>query len=243
MSIGATLRLARFRVPLCNFLACKDLHRGGLSKVADWSKVRKRVAHSRRLRNVAGKTIPTLEGEPMTRRILLTGLLSLAFVSTLGTTLWADHRRDPHDEIRHHAADLSDHCRELYDEIRLHFRGHPLAAHLLSDTLNVQRSARRMMSYADVHASRSTLEREVTRLENAFHHLEDTLRGVSHHHGSHRHVRELMRSVDVLVHEIHDDIHQLGGRRFDSRNSAGGLDLGPSDWYLGSGGFTLRLGR
>lgn len=179
----------------------------------------------------------------MTRRILLTSLLTLTLVSALGTNVWADHRRDPHDEIRNHAASLANHSRELYDEIRLHFRGQPYAAHLLSDALNVQRSARRMMSYAGAHASPSTLEREVTRMENAFHHLEETLRGVSHHHGGHRHVRELTRCMDDLVHEIHDDIHRLGGRRFDSRTSVGRFDLGPSDWYFGGGGFTVRLGR
>ncbi len=162
----------------------------------------------------------------MTRSIL-TVALSLTLVAALGTAARADHRHDPHHVIANHAVDLTEQSRELYDEVRLHFRGH---SHLLSDSLAVYRSAVRMHRYADSHASPATLEREMSRLENAFHHLEDTLRGASFHHGSHRHVRELMRSMDGLVHHLHDDIHRFGARRVDVPRT------------FSTGGFTLRLG-
>lgn len=188
----------------------------------------------------------------MTRRLVLFSLVAFACFSAAGATVRADHRRDPHDEIRQHAAALADHSRELYDEVRAHFRGEPLTARALSESLALYRSARRLTGYADAHSSPFILEREVTRMEDAFHNLDDTLRGLSQHHGGHRHIREEMRHMDELVHHIHDDVHQLGERRYAGGYRGGpvvvpavstGTDLGPSDWYFGGGGFTLRLGR
>jgi hypothetical protein len=177
----------------------------------------------------------------MTRRILLPSVLSLTLLSVFGTSLWADHGHDPHDAIRAQAASLVRHSSELYEEIRLHFRGHPETPHALSDALNMLRSARRMAGYADVHASFGTMEREASRMEDAFHHLEETLRSFGYGHG-HRHVRELVRHMDDLVHEIHDDVHHLRRGGYYPA-SYGRVDLGPSDWYFGGGGFSIRLGR
>ena len=179
----------------------------------------------------------------MTRRILLTAVTTLSLAFASATTLWADHGRDPHDPIRVHSASLVRHGSELYEEIRLHFRGHPETPHALSDALNVLRSARRMAGYADAHASYGTMEREAVRMEDAFHHLEETLQGLGYGHGGHRHVRELVQCMDDLVHEIHDDVHHLRRGRTYYPASSGRVDLGPSDWYFGGGGFNVRLGR
>ena len=178
----------------------------------------------------------------MTLRTLLPAVLFLTLLSVFGTSLWADHGRDPHEPIGMHAASLVRHSSELYEEIRLHFRGHPQSAHALSDVLNVLRSARRMAGYADAHASYGTMEREATRLEDAFHHLEETLRGFGYSRG-HRHVRELVQCIDDLVHEIHEDVHHLRRGRSYVPVSNGRYDLGPSDWYFGGGGFSIRLAR
>jgi hypothetical protein len=196
---------------------------------------------------------PNPEGDFMTRRLVLSLLVAVVCFSAAGATARADHRRDPHDEIRQHAAALADHSRELYDEVRAHFRGEPITARALSEALALYRSARRMTGYADAHSSAFIVEREATQMENAFHNLEDTLRGMSHHHGSHRHIRQLVGHMDELVHHIRDDVHELGERRYSGGYrsgpvvvpvvSRGGTDLGPSDWYFGGGGFNHRLGR
>lgn len=183
-------------------------------------------------------------------RCLVLSLVSLATLSA-GSVAWADDahdhgfRRDPHNQIDRRSAELAQHSRELYDEIREHYRGQPFAAHLMSDSLNVYRSARRMTGYAQAHSRYSTMEREVQRLEDAFHHLEDTLRGVRQHHGSHRHIRDLARHMDDLVHQIHDDVHDL---RHEHVGHGGGYGYGSgygygNGWTFGSGGFTVRLGR
>ncbi len=191
----------------------------------------------------------------MTRRHIVTSLLSVVCISAAATTALGDHRRDRHDEIREHAAKLADHSRELYDEVRNHYRGQPFTAQLMSEVLGLYRSARRMTGYADAHSSPVTLEREMTRMENAFQNAEDSLRGISRHHGGHRHVRELAQCIDELVHHIHDDIHDLDDRRYFGGDrggpgyryvpptATGGTGLGPRDWYFGGGGFTVRLGR
>lgn len=162
----------------------------------------------------------------------------------VATAARADHDHDPHDRIADRAADLADHSRDLYYEIRNHYRGEPFAAHLMSDTLNVYRSARRMTGFAQAHARYSIMEREVQRLEDAFHHLEETLRGTAHHHGSHRHIRELDRCMDKLVHQIHEDVHDLrGGDDFGYGGYGRGVGFGSDGFTFGSGGFTVRLGR
>lgn len=189
----------------------------------------------------------------MTRRILLASLLALIGLFATSSTSWADHRHDPHDHIRDHANSLVEHSRDLYYEIRSHHHGEGVSR-MLSQVLDLYRSARRMSGYAAAHSSVSTLEREMTRMEHAYHDLEDLLGRMSHHRGSHRHVRELVRHIDDLVHDIHEDIHKLEDRRY---LSGGGRASGPvhaapaptsrgpapRDWNVGIGGVTFRLGR
>jgi hypothetical protein len=185
----------------------------------------------------------------MTRRIILNSLVALVCLSAAGTTTWADHLRDQHDEVRQHAADLANHSRELYDEVRLHFRGEPFTARALSEAMALYRSARRMTAYADAHSSPFILEREAQRMETEFHNLEQTLRSVSRDYGPHWHIRQLTRHIDDLVHHIHDDVHDLGERQYGGYRgnpvipASSRSDLGPGDWYFGGGGFTVRLGR
>jgi hypothetical protein len=195
---------------------------------------------------------PNPEGDTMTRHLILTSLVAAFCLSAAGATAWADHRRDRHDEIRQHAAALADHSRELHDEIRAHFRGEPLTARALSEALSLYRSARRMTGYADAHSSSFILECEVSRMEAAYHSLEDTLRGLCQHHGGHRHIWQAIQHMDQLVHHIRGDVHDLDDRRHSGGYRGGpvivpaatvGRELGPSDWYFGGGGFTLRLGR
>ncbi|HZL86781.1 MAG TPA: hypothetical protein VFB96_00280 [Pirellulaceae bacterium] len=186
----------------------------------------------------------------MTRRFVLSALVTVVCLSASGTAAWADHRRDRHDEVRQHAAELANHSRELYDEVRTHFRGEPFTARALSEALALYRSARRMTSYADAHSSPFILEREAIRMETEFHNLEQTLRSISRHHGGHWHIRQLLGHIDELVHHIHDDVHDLGERNYGGYRgnpvvipAASSSGLGPRDWYFGGGGFTLRVGR
>jgi hypothetical protein len=192
----------------------------------------------------------------MPRRILIASLLVLSGLLATSSPVRAEHRHDPHDHIRQQADSLVGHTRDLYYEIRSHHRGEGVSR-MLSQVLNLHRSARRMSGYAAAHSPVNTLEREMTRMEDAYHDLEHLLRGLSHHHGghdhgSHRHVRELMRCVDGLVHHIHDDIHQLEDRRYLGRHPSGPVHIAPAptgrgpaprDWNVGIGGVTFRLGR
>ena len=187
----------------------------------------------------------------MTRSLVLFSIVAMVSLF-VGATARADHRRDWHDEIGGHAIALSDHARELYEEVRSHFRGEPLAARALTEVLAVYRSSRRIAGYADAHSSPFLLEREVTRMEDAFHALEGTLQSMSRLHGTHRHIRELTRCIDDLVHDIHADIHELSDGRYSGRPgiygapvapASGRVDLGPSDLYFGGGGVRVRLGR
>lgn len=188
----------------------------------------------------------------MTRQILTALLLGSAGMVFPLVSAQADHRHDPHDHIRKHADSLVGHTRDLYYELRSHHRGEGVSR-MLSQVLNLHRSARRMSGYAAAHASPHTLEREMTRMEHAYHDLEDLLRHLSRHHGSHRHVRELTRCIDHLVHDIHEDIHKLDDHRHFGRGGrtgpvvtlpvpAGG-GVAPRDWNVGIGGVSFRFGR
>lgn len=189
----------------------------------------------------------------MTRQIVTALLVASAGLVLTESSAQADHRHDPHDHIRNHAESLVGHTRDLYYEVRSHHRGEGVSR-MLSQVLNLHRSARRMSGYAAAHASPHALEREMTRMESAYHDLEDLLRHLSRHHGSHRHVRELTRSIDDLVHDIHEDIHKLDDHRHLGRGGretgpvhilpvpAGG-GVAPRDWNVGIGGVSFRLGR
>jgi hypothetical protein len=197
----------------------------------------------------------------MPRRFLVAFALALLCLPAVTSTSRADHRSDPHDRIWQRAGSLAEHSRELYDEIRVHYRASPFCAGAMMQALSVRRSAQRLAAYGAAHSRYTTLEREMQRLEASFHALEETLRTIAHHGTGHRHVRELMRCMDDLVHDIHDDIHDLRDRHFFSdhdhgqlgrgghlwpdhrQDRDGGTGLGPDAWYFGGGGFSLRLGR
>lgn len=196
---------------------------------------------------------PSPTGDAMTRRLVLSLLCAVVGLASTSAVALADHRRDGYERIQHQAAELADHSRDLYYEIRQHYRGEPFAAGVMSEVLGLYRSARRLNGYAAARSSYSALEREMSRMESAFHQVEDAIRGISAHHGSHRHVRELVRHIDDLVHDVHEDVHALGDRDFfgpdrgrpsgEGTRPIGGVGLSPGDWYFGGGGFTVRLGR
>ncbi|MFT7641181.1 MAG: hypothetical protein ACI9G1_002927 [Pirellulaceae bacterium] len=156
------------------------------------------------------------------RTIMMTVAATIAIASGSVNAASYEHI----DEL---ALKVQEGAREMYNEIGTHYRHTPEYSHLRSDAAKLYHSAAHAHTVAHSHGSLRHLESDLSKLDQAFHHMEETLERVEHNarfgeghtHGDTRHVRGLMRAVESNLHHLRDDIREMTRRHYGSHDIHG----------------------
>lgn len=139
--------------------------------------------------------------------LVLTALVSLSAASVAK----ADHASAAslRSQIETWTALLDSQTRRLYYDVREEAQGWDEKAQLLSDARELWRASRRINDRAMDGVSASKLEREVRRVEDAFHAVEQQVAALRQEGTLITPLRHRLRRIDDLVHSTHDSIHDL----------------------------------
>lgn len=105
--------------------------------------------------------------------------------------------------IESYTAVLDSHARRLYYEVREQAESDDEQDELLEEVRELWNATRRASNRAMDGASAEKLEREISRVEKAFHRVEQ------HHQWAGQQHQKRVARIDRLVHSTHDRVHKL----------------------------------
>ena len=148
-------------------------------------------------------------------------ILGMAIAAAMGIGGITEARAASYDHMDRLALRIQKQAAELFHEVKAHYRHTPEYRHLISDAVQMYRTAHRTHQIAHEHGCLRQLASSVRSLDRQFHHFEELVHDVEnaarhghgHVHCDTRHVKRILKKMERNIHHLRDDIEEMKPKR------------------------------